>query len=65
METLVDGMSWIGRNGKTFERQKWEAETQHLYRYEAKADGVTNRATQAARKRAMQFQRIPAIEQGK
>lgn len=64
MWMVVDGTSWIGRNGKTFERQKLKTETRHLYRYEAKADGVTNRATQAARKRAMKFQQTPAMEQG-
>jgi hypothetical protein len=55
MEMVVDGISWIGRNGDTFERQKSKAETRHLYRYEAKADGVTNRATQATRKPVMNF----------
>jgi len=65
MKMVVDGISWIGRDRKTFDRQKSEAETRHLYRYKTKADGVTNRTSQAARKPAMKFQRIPAIEQGK
>lgn len=42
MEMVVDEVSWTGDNGKTFERQKREAETRYLYRYEA--DGATNRA---------------------
>lgn len=40
MSMIVDEVSRIGRNGKTFERQKLEAEKRDLYRYKVKADGI-------------------------